>query len=297
MVPSCQMSTSTILRPTCGRAVRICPAAAAAVVIDGKVLLIGGYNVTEGHLAAVDEYDPVCDCWIPREPLLTPRSYLAAAVLNGIVYAIGGENSQSPYPGGYLSVVEAYDPALDPTRRKDLFLHGSGATANPLVLFLDTVRPVSTAAKYKDSGGIKFAGGNPWAQLGTWNGGPASSVGTLASPTRLQTWVGLKNSDDQGTRFDVRAEIYRNAAFVAAGETYCIEGVTRNPGLAKEVTISLAPFSPVTFDGVSDGLSLRVLTRIGTYDFGQFCGGHSNAVGPRLYFDASTRLSRFGSGN
>ncbi len=46
-------------------------------------------------------------------------------------------------------------------------------------------------------------------------------------------------------------------------------------------------------DGASDSLSLKVLTRIGTDGAGNFCGGHGNAVGLRLYFDSTDRLARF----
>ena len=53
-------------------------------------------------------------------------------------------------------------------------------------------------------------------------------------------------------------------------------------------------FSPAAFNGTTDVLSLRILTRIGTNGSGGFCGGHSNAVGLRLYFDAVSRPSRFG---
>jgi len=80
---------------------------------------------------------------------------------------------------------------------------------------------------------------------------------------------------------------------LASGETFCIDGVTRNPNLAKEVTVTFAPFLPVPFNGTSDQLSLKVLTRIGTNGSGAFCGGHSNAVGLRLYFDAVSRPARF----
>ena len=109
----------------------------------------------------------------------------------------------------------------------------------------------------------------------------------------LRVWLGLKNNDDQGTRFDLRAEVYKNGTLVAASETYCIQGVTRNPDMAKEVIISFAPFSPITY--TSEGLSLKILTRIGTNGAGGFCGGHGNATGLRLYFDASGRPSRFGA--
>ena len=81
---------------------------------------------------------------------------------------------------------------------------------------------------------------------------------------------------------------------MASGETYCIEGVTRNPDLAKEAIVVFSPFSPAAFNGTTDVLSLRILTRIGTNGSGGFCGGHSNAVGLRLYFDAVSRPSRFG---
>ncbi|MCI0389224.1 MAG: hypothetical protein MOB07_10750, partial [Acidobacteria bacterium] len=88
-------------------------------------------------------------------------------------------------------------------------------------------------------------------------------------------------------------EVSRNGALVAASETYCIRGVTRNPNMAKEVIVSFAPFSPVTFNGATDEMSLKVLTRIGSDGAGGSCGGHSNAVGLRLYFDSVSRLSRF----
>jgi len=48
----------------------------------------------------------------------------------------------------------------------------------------------------------------------------------------------------------------------------------------------------MNFSG-ADTLSLKILARIGTNGDGTFCGGHSNAVGLRLYFDATSRPSRF----
>ena len=112
------------------------------------------------------------------------------------------------------------------------------------------------------------------------------------SPARL--WVGLKNSDDQGTRFDLRVEVYVNNTLVAEGETRCVTGITRNPSSALEVTV---PFGPTSNDAVTAGdqLTFKVFTRIGTTPDGSKCGGHNNAVGLRLYYDAATRASRFGA--
>ena len=121
----------------------------------------------------------------------------------------------------------------------------------------------------------------------------ASIVNT--SPAKL--WIGLKNSDDQGTQFDLRTELYINGVQVSEGETLCITGVTRNPSYAKEVTV---PFNPITNGTYVPGdiLSLKVLTRIGTTPDGQKCSGpggsHNNAVGLRLYYDSPDRPSRFG---
>jgi CSLREA domain-containing protein len=174
------------------------------------------------------------------------------------------------------------------------FLHGTGPNNNPPTLFLDNASPTATTAKFRDSLAINFSGGNPWKEIGTWPAASALTTGTLNALDDLHVWLGLKNSDDQGTRFDLRAEVYQNGTLVAAGETYCIEGVTRNANLAKEVAVTFAPFTPVTYSA-TDVLTLKIWTRIGSNGAGGFCGGHSNAVGLRLYFDAINRPSRFGA--
>ena len=171
----------------------------------------------------------------------------------------------------------------------DFFLHGAGTSPTPSTLFLDGTAPAGTTAKYKDSASVNFNGGNPWKEVGTWKAAPTLTAGTLATLADLDAWVGLKNSDDQGTRFDLRAEIRRNGNLVASGETYCIQGVTRNPASAHEILMNFGLFSPIAFNGATDELSLKMLTRIGTNGSGSFCGGHSNAVGLRMYFDSTDR--------
>jgi hypothetical protein len=107
-------------------------------------------------------------------------------------------------------------------------------------------------------------------------------------------WVGLKNSDDQGTQFDLRAELYINDILVSQGETLCVTGITRNPLYAKEVTVPFDPISNGIYN-LGDVLYLRVLTRIGTNPDGSKCSGHNNAVGLRLYYDSPTRPSGIGA--
>ena len=166
-------------------------------------------------------------------------------------------------------------------------LRGTGATGNPLTLSLDDNGPTSTTAKYKDSAAVKFAGGNLWKEVGTWVG-ETGAAEPLTAPHNLTVWLGLRNSDDQGTNFDLRAEVRKNGSLVGWGETYCITGITRNPSSAKTVLLAFDP-SPMSFTSTTDVLSLRILTRIGTDGAGHSCGGHGSAVGLRLYFDSINR--------
>jgi len=126
-----------------------------------------------------------------------------------------------------------------------------------------------------------------------------SNIQFAAEPLALSpahVWIGLKNSDDQGTQFDLRTEVLKNSAVVASGLTRCVTGVTRNPSLAKEVVVPFDPFPPVSLAS-GDVLSLRVSTRIGTNPDDTKCSGpggsHNNARGVRLYYDSTGRQSRF----
>ena len=94
----------------------------------------------------------------------------------------------------------------------------------------------------------------------------------------------MKNSDDQGTYFDLRAEILKNGTPVASGETLNIQGITRNPDNAKEVAVAFGTISDGEFNA-GDVLSLRILTKVTA------TGGHSSAVGLRLYYDSLSRPS------
>ena len=95
----------------------------------------------------------------------------------------------------------------------------------------------------------------------------------------------MKNSDDQGTQFDLRAEVYVNSTLVASGTTLCISGVIRNQAQAVQVTVAFATF-PAAAVAASDQIKLKLLTRIGTNADGTSCSGHANATGLRVYYDS-----------
>jgi hypothetical protein len=172
-----------------------------------------------------------------------------------------------------------------------VYLHGIGAAANPPTLTLDTTAPSGSQEKYRDSADVKFAGGNLWKDLGVWSTAPASSSQTLNAFDVLRIWLGLKNSDDQGTRFDLRAEIYVNDTLIASGTTRCIDGIVRNASQAKETAVGLGSSTPISLNA-SDRLTVKLSTRIGTKPDGSLCAGHASAVGLRAYFDSTARPAR-----
>jgi len=110
----------------------------------------------------------------------------------------------------------------------------------------------------------------------------------------LHVWLGLVNSDDQGTKFDVKAEVSRDGVVVSEGLVRCISGLTRDPGKAAEVLVTPAPPAvPLLFNGVNDSLAVKLSARIGTNPNGTQCAGsHASAVGLRAYFDAARRDAR-----
>ena len=60
----------------------------AAAIVDDKIYVMGGEN--EGINSTVDVYDPSSDTWTTVASLPTARRLLGAAVVDNIIYAVGG---------------------------------------------------------------------------------------------------------------------------------------------------------------------------------------------------------------
>jgi Big-like domain-containing protein/PGAP1-like protein/Kelch motif protein/glucodextranase-like protein/BACON domain-containing protein len=99
----------------------------AVASVGGSMLLISGVDANVNATATVESYDPATNRWALRAPIPTPRAWSACAVLNGLVYVIGGRSLSNSGPD-ILNTLEIYDPALDkwttgtpmPTRRSSV---------------------------------------------------------------------------------------------------------------------------------------------------------------------------------
>ena len=175
---------------------------------------------------------------------------------------------------------------------------GTGTTLADYTSSISCTEDTNTASPVNVSGSgpasVPVAEGDAWTCVitNTRNGGGT----TITDLSQVHAWIGLKNSDDQGTQFDLLAELQKNGSTVASGLTRCITGLTRNASQAKEALVNWNTFAPITV-APGDIISIVFSTRIGTTTTGAKCAGpggsHNNAVGLRLYYDSLSRPSRF----
>jgi hypothetical protein len=123
------------------------------------------------------------------------------------------------------------------------------------------------------------------------NSSQCSAMVTVEAPqlTALgatQVWIGLKNSDDVGTKFDLLAEVLKNGSVVGSGQINSVPGGSSGFNNAVLRTINLALASPVDV-GPGDTLSIRLSVRIAVG-----VSGHRSGTA-RLWFNDAAANSRF----
>ena len=114
-----------------------------------------------------------------------------------------------------------------------------------------------------------------------------SNARLLTSLSPAKIWIGLKNSDDVGTRFDLKAEVYRNSTeFVSSGQLDNVWGGSSGFNNANLRTIPFNTFTPVDFPQGS-ALSIKLYVR-------NACIGPTHNSGTaRLWYDDAAANSRF----
>lgn len=110
----------------------------------------------------------------------------------------------------------------------------------------------------------------------------------LASLSSAKVWVGLKNSDDVGVKFDLKAEVYSDNTLITSGETDSVAVGSSGFNNAKLYIINFNSFSPVNFPNGSQ-LAIELYVR-------NACSGswHNSGVA-RLWYNDGQANSQFGA--
>ena len=114
---------------------------------------------------------------------------------------------------------------------------------------------------------------------------PSPNLTALTAP---QVWVGVRNSDDAGIRFDLRAEVYMGNTLVTSGEANSVAAGSSGFPNAVLDTIPLNPFAPVAAPH-GTRLSIKLFVR-------NACSGSTHTSGvARLWYNDSAANSSFGA--
>ncbi|HKB88384.1 MAG TPA: hypothetical protein VKC53_01905 [Patescibacteria group bacterium] len=124
---------------------------------------------------------------------------------------------------------------------------------------------------------------------------PTSTSTPTATPTPLpqivslspaDIWVGLKNSDDNGIKFDLLAEVYKGPSLIGSGQLNSVVGGSNGFAHAHLDSVPLALFNPVNVNP-GDQLSVKLYVR-------NACSGSGKNSGTaRLWFNDAAADSHF----
>jgi hypothetical protein len=115
-----------------------------------------------------------------------------------------------------------------------------------------------------------------------------TTINQISSLSPAQVWIGLKNSDDVGIKFDLLAEAYVNGNLISSGQLNSVTGGSSSFNNAHLQSISFNSFSPVDFPAGST-LSVKVYAR-------NACSGSGHNSGTaRLWYNDSQANSQLGS--
>jgi len=158
----------------------------AAVVLDGKIHVVGGGN-SVSTLADHSAYDPTTDTWIELAPLPRAEGSPAAVIVEGKIYVIGGRSGPSDFGDVYI-----YDSATDTW------------TTGP------SIEPRGTAGAVVYCGGIYLFGGESQAER--------KNLDTvLRLDLERNVWESV--SAMPAARKFARAVLFMNSVYIVGGST------------------------------------------------------------------------------
>jgi len=132
-------------------------------------------------------------------------------------------------------------------------------------------------------------GGHPHVIFGSgdvYYTGEVLDFRELTNLSPADVWVGLKNSDDVGIRFDLLAEVYKNTDLVGSGQLDSVPGGSSGFNNAKLNSIPLTLPSPVPI-AENDELSIKLYVR------NACVGSGKNSGTARLWYNDGAADSHF----
>ncbi len=166
--------------------------------------------------------------------------------------------------------------ALGARRTDGVLFGGTGDSGNVF-----TVNPATGAETFVGNTGQNFVGDFDFRP--TSSPAPGLDINCL-SPAEL--WIGLKNSDDVGTKFDLRAQVIFNGAVIGSGELDSVAGGSSGFNNAKERAVSMTLTANPTIetgDIICFVPSVRIATKV---------AGHRSGTA-RLWYNDAAADSRF----
>lgn len=161
--------------------------------------------------------------------------------------------------------------------------NGSSASANVIVAtsnwWRDASGPFPAGLGDAVSGNVDYT---PWLTRF-----PTCAPARLTDLSPANMWIGLKNSDDVGTKFDLLAQVLINNVVVGSGELDAVNGGSSgfNNAVNRSITLALLGSPPAI--GLGDTLSFRLSVRISTT-----VSGHRSGTA-RLWFNDAQAKSCF----
>jgi hypothetical protein len=209
-----------------------------------------------------------------RLPEEGPPRLFRVSTINAILTEVGGIG-----PGFSLLGATAFDPSggfwVSDTDNLKLFRVNEDSAATLCAI------PLTPSQAFDDPSapqGMAFA-----PDMGAF---PPDCSQDLAALSPAKVWIGLKNSDDVGTTFDLRAEVLKNGTLIGSGQLNNISGGSSGFNNAKLREIPLTLSAPVRVAS-DDTLSLKLSVR-------NTCFGKTHNAGTaRLWFNDSQADSHF----
>jgi hypothetical protein len=163
---------------------------AAAVALDGKIYVFGGFVGRPGArvwqpIVSALVYDPAADSWKELAPMPTPRGSAAAVVVDGKIYVIGGAHANIPGKPG----TEPLAVGVPPSAAVPQIVTGAVTLPPTLGASAPRCRPAATISslRWSTARSTRSTAGSAH-RLSAPATSPTSSKNTIPRPTSGGTW-------------------------------------------------------------------------------------------------------------